>query len=187
MKSPPSSAKPIFLPAVDLEDVRLLMPDGERYVDRVPANTIRYLDFFKQQKIRATFFTVGEVALRHPELIARIAGEGHEVASHSMRHTPLDQMTADTFMEDTERSLDALKRAGITRVEGFRAPVFSLTERTAWAHERLGRLGFIYSSSVLPAQNPLFGWPGFGAACRKMDGGIWEIPMSVGTDRKSVV
>ncbi len=171
--------KPVFLPAIDLEDVRLWMPDGARYRPRVPDCTAKYLDFFRRHKVRATFFVVGEVAALYPDLVRRIADEGHEVASHSMHHVPLDRMTPQEFAADTERSLDALRAAGVASVAGYRAPIFSLVERTAWAHGALARLGFTYSSSVLPAKSPLYGWPEFGAASRTVDG-VLEIPMTVG-------
>jgi hypothetical protein len=64
-------------------------------------------------------------------------------------------------------------------VRGFRAPIFSLTARTAWAYEVLAELGFTYSSSVLPHQNVLYGWDSFGTECTRTAPGVWEIPLSV--------
>ena len=156
-----------------------MIPDGERYVERVPANVERYLELLERRGQRTTFFTVGDTARRYPELIREIADAGHELACHSSEHVPLDRQDANSLREDLLRNRDDLVRAGADEVVGFRAPIFSLTERSAWAHEVLAELGFLYSSSVIPTRNLLHGWDGFGAHCRRMQSGIWEIPVSV--------
>ena len=168
----------MFLFSIDLEDVRFRVPGGERYAERVLTMTERYLAFLERHCMQATFFTVGDVAEKYPDLIRRIVDLGHEAACHSYTHTTLDQHTPASFREDLLRNLEALTKAGATNIKGFRAPTFSLTERTAWAYEVLKELNFVYSSSVLPARNPLFGWEAFGAAPKQIDG-VWEIPMSI--------
>lgn len=167
-----------YLFSVDVEDVRLRMPDGARYAARVPEMTGRYLDFLRRHGARGTFFVVGDVARAHPELVRRIAGEGHEIACHSDRHVPLDRQDPAAFRDDVGRALDALRAAGADGVRGYRAPGFSLTERTRWAYAVLAELGFTYSSSVLPARSPLHGWPGFGAEPRRVDG-VLELPITL--------
>jgi polysaccharide deacetylase family protein (PEP-CTERM system associated) len=171
---------PLFLPAIDLEDPRSLLKDGACVQDRVPENTDRLLALFRDGGVRATFFVAGEVARRHPALVARIAAGGHEIASHGWRHRPLDRLSPSDFEAEVRLSREALQRACAGPVQGFRAPWFSLTARTAWAHAVLSRAGFAYSSSVLPARNPLYGWPKFGNACRRVAGGLWEVPVTVG-------
>jgi len=168
-----------FLFSVDLEDVRSLLADGERYRERVPQNVDTYLDFLARHGTSATFFTVGDVARRYPELIARIADAGHELACHTSDHTPLERLGPDGLRADLERNLRDLERAGARQVRGFRAPIFSLTEETAWAYDVLRDLGFLYSSSVLPHANPMYGWDGFGVHCAKTPTGVWEVPLSV--------
>ena len=168
----------VFLFSIDLEDVRFRVPGGEQYAGRVPAMTERYLAFLEQHSMKATFFTVGDVAEKYPKLIRRIVDSGHEIACHSHMHITLDQHTPASFREDLLRNIKALTKAGATNIKGFRAPTFSLTEQTVWAYEILKALGFVYSSSVLPARNPLFGWEAFGAAPKQIDG-VWEIPMSI--------
>lgn len=140
----------------------------------------RILALLAETKHKATFFTVGELARAYPELIARIAEQGHELGCHSDRHLPLNELGRDGFKHDLEANRRALMAAGVTDIRGFRAPLFSLTASTPWAHHALREAGFTYSSSVLPAANPLFGWPEFGAATRMVDG-LWEIPIT--TDR----
>lgn len=168
-----------FLFSVDLEDVRMLLPDGDRYRERVPANVDRYLEFLESHGCRATFFTVGDVARRYPELIARIAEAGHELACHTSDHTPLERLGPDGLRRDLEANVGDLEKAGAPRARGFRAPIFSLTERTAWAYDVLRDLGFKYSSSVLPHANPMYGWDGFGGSCVQTPSGVWELPLSV--------
>jgi polysaccharide deacetylase family protein (PEP-CTERM system associated) len=181
--APPHRASPrdgIFLFSIDLEDVRSMIPDGQRYRERVPANTERILAFLEAHGARCTFFTVGDVARRYPDLLRRIAAAGHEIACHGSDHVPLDRLGQQGFRDDLRRALDDLARAGVSEVRGFRAPVGSLTSATPWAWEALAERGFSYSSSVIPARSPLYGWPGFGADCRRTAAGIWELPFSVG-------
>ncbi|MBU1567577.1 MAG: polysaccharide deacetylase family protein [Proteobacteria bacterium] len=168
-----------ILLSVDLEDVRDWVKDGVRYREGVPENTRSYLDQFKRWGVRATFFVVGEVARRYPRLIGEIVGAGHELACHGDVHLQLDKLTPKEFRADMRRNLAALENTGGKGIEGFRAPTFSLTAQTAWAHEVLAELGFAYSSSVLPAGNPLYGWPEFGRSARKVAGGLWELPVTL--------
>ncbi len=167
-----------FLFSVDLEDVRSLVPDGARYAERVPANVEAYLRFLDARESRATFFTVGDVARRYPDLIARIADAGHELACHTSDHTPLERLGPDGLRADLERNVADLEKAGASAVRGFRAPIFSLTEETSWAYDVLRDLGFTYSSSVLPHANPMYGWDGFGRKCVRTPSGVWEVPLT---------
>lgn len=164
---------------IDLEDVRDWVEDGFSYREAVPANTRRYLDQFAAWGVKATFFVVGEAARRYPRLIAEIAAAGHEIACHGDKHLQLDKLSPQRFKEDLRNNVLALQDAGGKAVHGFRAPTFSLTEKTAWAHDVLAEEGFIYSSSVLPARNPLYGWPEFGRAAREMRKGFWELPITL--------
>lgn len=169
-----------FLFSVDLEDVRENVKNGFQYADRVVENTKLYLNWLKQKQAHCTFFTVGTMGERYPDLIQEIIDNGHEVACHSYSHKTLNLFNPDGFKIDLEKNLEALYKAGAKNVKGFRAPVFSLTEKTAWAHQALDELGFTYSSSVLPADNPLFGWKEFGTKPKLVNRQIWEIPISLG-------
>jgi polysaccharide deacetylase family protein (PEP-CTERM system associated) len=167
-----------YLFSVDVEDPRLDLPDGDRLPPRVPALIETYLEFLRRHDGQGTFFFVGEVARRHPEIVARIAAEGHELGCHSDAHVPLDRLGQARFRDDLLRNLDALRDAGATRLLGYRAPCFSMTAGTGWAYEVLAELGFAYSSSVLPARSPLYGNPGFGTAPRLIEG-IVELPVTL--------
>ncbi len=168
-----------LLLGIDLEDVRDQIPDGTRYEDRMQVNVDRILTFLRAKNAFATFFTVGSVARRLPDLLREIAAQGHEIAAHGDVHTQLTRLNPESFSEDLARNLEALYDAGAPRVKGFRAPTFSLTQSTRWAHKLLADAGLRYSSSVLPAKNPLFGWPEFGQASRRLPEGIVEIPITL--------
>jgi polysaccharide deacetylase family protein (PEP-CTERM system associated) len=168
-----------YLFSIDLEDVRLWMPDGQKYAPRVPINTHKYLDWLRGHNATCTFFCVGQVAELYPSLIQEIVAEGHEVALHSHTHAPINQQTQEAFRADLHQNLEALYRAGSKDIVGYRAPIFSLTQETAWAYPLLAQAGITYSSSVLPAANPLYGWAGFGQAPRQTEN-VWELPMTVG-------
>lgn len=167
-----------FLFSVDVEDPRLDLPDGGRLPARVPALIDTYLDVLRRHQAKGTFFVVGEVARRHPEMVSRIVAEGHELGCHSDSHVPLDRLGQAGFRDDLQRNLDALRTAGASAIEGYRAPCFSLTAETGWAYEKLAELGFTYSSSVLPARSPLYGNPAFGAEPRLIEG-IVELPVTL--------
>jgi polysaccharide deacetylase family protein (PEP-CTERM system associated) len=168
-----------LLPSIDLEDVRDWVDDGLNYTERVPANTRSYLEFFRSLDVKATFFIVGQVARRYPDLIKKIIDEGHEIACHGDTHIQLDKLTARSFRDDLERNIQSLVDVGGKDIIGFRAPTFSLVSRTSWAYDVLSDLGIRYSSSVLPARNPLYGWPEFGTEPRIVENKIWEIPITL--------
>jgi polysaccharide deacetylase family protein (PEP-CTERM system associated) len=126
---------------------------------RVEENTDRVLDLFDEAGVKATFFTLGWVAERHPALILRIAEAGHEVASHGWDHARVFTMDAEAFRADLERARAAIEDAAGQRVTGYRAPSFSIDRRTLWAHPVLAELGYAYSSSVAPVAHDHYGWP----------------------------
>lgn len=175
-----ATSSKVFLFSIDLEDVRENVVNGQQYVDRVVENTELYLNWLRKHSSKCTFFVVGLIAERYPQLIQNIINEGHEIACHSYNHTPVTKLGKEDFAKDVDKNLEALKKAGAKDIVGFRAPTFSLTQDAQWAYEVLADKGFQYSSSVLPAKSPLFGWEDFGGHARKMDSSIIELPMTVG-------
>jgi polysaccharide deacetylase family protein (PEP-CTERM system associated) len=169
-----------FLFSVDLEDVRDGVVDGGQYKDRVVENTYLFLNWLEKNNFKCTFFVVGKIAERYPDLIKEIKFKCHEIACHSYEHVPIDKLGKENFRQDIEKNINALLKAGADRIAGFRAPVFSLTERSLWAYDVLKEFNILYSSSVLPAKNPLYGWEDFGESVKRMDNGIVEIPMTIG-------
>jgi len=132
--------------------------DWDGLDSRVAYNTGKVLDLFGETEVKATFFTLGWVAERNPALIRRIADEGHEVASHGWDHDRVFTMTPEAFRADLKRARIALEDASGRRVTGYRAPSFSIDQRTPWAHQVLAEEGYAYSSSVAPLVHDHYGW-----------------------------
>jgi polysaccharide deacetylase family protein (PEP-CTERM system associated) len=125
---------------------------------RVELNTDRCLALFAEADVKATFFTLGWVAARHPALIRRIAGAGHEIASHGWDHQRVFTMDEKGFRADLEKARKAIEDAAGHALSGYRAPSFSIDARTPWAHPVLAELGYAYSSSVAPIRHDHYGW-----------------------------
>jgi polysaccharide deacetylase family protein (PEP-CTERM system associated) len=126
---------------------------------RVEANTDAVLALFDDMGAKATFFTLGWVAERYPQLMRRIVEQGHEVASHGCDHKRVFQMDAAEFLNDIKHSKKVLEQASGVAVTGYRAPNFSIDKRTPWAHAALAEAGYSYSSSVAPLVHDHYGWP----------------------------
>ncbi len=160
---------------LDLEDGR----ESGAEVDRFAAVTRRLLAFLAERAVRGTVFVVGELAEDHPNLVREVADQGHEIALHAYRHVPLTQIDRATFRCDTEKGKALLEDLTGREVVGYRAPIFSLVRSTVWAADVLAELGFSYSSSVLPAKSPLFGFPGCPSSPFTWPGGLVELPVPV--------
>lgn len=171
----------IFLFSIDLEDVRMGVGHGNLFKERVPFNTHVYLKWLNDNNSKCTFFVVGQVAEMYPSIIDEIVKEGHEIACHTMVHKILSNYTPSEFDLDLQKNIEVLYKAGAVDIRGFRAPSYSLNKNTSWAYPILKRHGIEYSSSVLPARNPLFnGWPDHIKSPATSSSGILEIPLTVG-------
>lgn len=180
MNTPAESARSSLVFSIDLEEFYLARGGVDENATPLLDLVSIYLGLLAARKARGTFFVVGELARKRPEVLRFIAAAGHELACHGDRHRPLTDFVPETFRDDLRRNRDAIEKAAGFVPVGFRAPVFSLTPATAWAHTILAEEGFIYSSSVLAAPNPLYGWPEFGIRPRRM-GSLWELPISLGS------
>ena len=109
--------------------------------------------------VRATFFVLGWIADRHPDLVRLIAEQGHELATHSYWHRKVYELSPDEFRDDMKRSIDALEAIGGKKILGFRAPSFSITPGTEWAFDVLDELGLRYDTSLFPAPRGQGGYP----------------------------
>ncbi len=125
---------------------------------RVERNTDAVMALFDGAGIKGTFFTLGWVAERYPALIRRIVGAGHEIASHGYGHDRVFNFTPNQFAADLLRSRKLIEDAAGVGVTGYRAPSFSIDQRTPWAHEILAEQGYTYSSSVAPVKHDHYGW-----------------------------
>ncbi|MEM7587729.1 MAG: XrtA system polysaccharide deacetylase [Acidobacteriota bacterium] len=133
----------------------------ETVPSRLEIGTQRLLTLFAKHQVRATFFALGWIAERFPELIARIVDAGHHVESHGYDHRLVFTLTPDELRRDVRRSLDAIERATGRRPTGFRAASFSIDPRCPWAFDVLAEEGIAYDSSVFPVYHPRYGWPRF--------------------------
>lgn len=129
------------------------------YRSRVEDNTRRLMDLLDESGVRGTFFILGWVAERYPGLVRDIVARGHEPACHSYWHRPIFRLTPQEFREDTARAKDVIEQAAGARVEGYRAPSFSVTARSLWALQILVELGFTFDSSVFPIHHDTYGIP----------------------------
>lgn len=117
---------------------------------RVVDNTTVLIDQLDRCGVRATFFVLGWVAERYPSLVQRIAAAGHEIGSHGFSHTRVYELTPDAFRDDIDRSVRALSACGVDRVTAFRAPEWSINDRSLWALDVLAERGFTIDSSMAP-------------------------------------
>ena len=127
---------------------------------RVEQNTQRILDLFDQHGVKATFFTLGWVAERYPQLVKRIVNDGHELASHGYKHTRVTEQTPEQFRQDLRLSRQILEDIGGQSVIGYRAASYSIGAKNLWALEVLEDEGYQYSSSIYPVKHDLYGMPG---------------------------
>lgn len=174
--------------SVDVEDYfhveafrdRIRPESWPQHPSRVVENTRRVLDLLNRHGSKATFFVLGWVAERQPQLVREILAAGHEVGCHSYGHNCLWRLSPAEFRADTRRARAAIEDAGGKAVVGYRAPSFSVVERTLWAVEILAEEGFQYDSSVFPIHHDVYGMPSaprfpFRWGCR--DGlHLYEIP-----------
>lgn len=126
---------------------------------RLLPNVLSILELFAEFRVRATFFVLGWVADRLPDLVRLIAESGHELACHSYAHRLVYRMPPQEFAADTRRAKERLEKASGVEVRGYRAPSFSIVPDSAWALSELARAGFQYDSSVFPVRHDTYGWP----------------------------
>ena len=152
---------------VDVEDYyqveafshQVSLSDWPNYEGRVERNVERLLRLLADHDVHGTFFTLGWIAERYPELIKRIVDAGHELASHGYNHTRVDQQSPDEFRLDTRKTKQILEDLGGVEVRGYRAASFSVSDRTPWAFKILADEGYRYSSSIYPIRHDLYGMP----------------------------
>jgi polysaccharide deacetylase family protein (PEP-CTERM system associated) len=153
----------------------------DSYESRVCRNTDRLLALLEDAGVHATFFVLGWVAERYPDLIQRIHAAGHELASHSYDHGLVYDKTPDQFRDDLRRARRAIEQAAGVTVRGYRAPSYSVTERSLWALDVLASEGYHYDSSIYPVRHDRYGipsWPRHIQRLARADGELWELPGS---------
>jgi len=146
---------------------------------RVVRNTERLLKILSNHKTKATFFVLGWLAERVPELISEIEVEGHEIGTHGYSHVSITAMTSQDFEKDLVKALEVTRRCIKGKILGFRAPHFTVTKETIWALDILAKHGIKYDSSVFPlGLHPDYGIPDAPLSIHKLDNSLIEIPLS---------
>jgi polysaccharide deacetylase family protein (PEP-CTERM system associated) len=162
-----AAAAPVNMLTVDVEDyfqVSAFDPIVSRahwssWPSRVAANTDRVLQLFDDAGVRGTFFVLGWVADKFPDVVRRIAAGGHEIASHGYAHRLVYEQTPREFREDLRRSRYAIESIANQPVLGYRAPSFSITRQSWWAFDVLIEEGFLYDASIYPVHHDRYGVP----------------------------
>ena len=133
--------------------------DWSHFPMRVERNTCRLLDLFERHGVRATFFILGWVAERCPELVSNIRNAGHEIGCHGFRHQMIGRGNRKEFRDDIHRAKTTLEDLAGVSVKSYRAPSYSITGDTLWALEILHDAGFEYDSSIFPVLHDQYGIP----------------------------
>jgi len=134
--------------------------DWDQWPSRVESSTHALLDLFAEKQVKATFFVLGWVAQRYPELVRAIDAQGHEVASHGMSHQLIYSQSPAVFKEETFAAKKLLEDITGERIKGYRAASYSITPQSIWALETLLEAGFEYDSSIFPVKHDRYGIPG---------------------------
>jgi polysaccharide deacetylase family protein (PEP-CTERM system associated) len=155
--------------------------DWAVYPSRVENNTRRVMALLDEHGIKATFFVLGWVAERFPLMVREMADNGHEVACHGYGHELVYNMTPESFRADVRQAKNILENITGRPVLGYRAPSYSIVERTMWALDVLIEEGFVYDSSIFPIMHDNYGIPGaerFPHDITRPSGTIREFPLT---------
>ena len=134
--------------------------DWEQWPSRVEANTHKLLQLFADANIKITFFILGWVAERYPQVVKTIREQGHEIASHGYSHQLIYKQDPKVFRDETAKSKQILEDLGQAPVIGYRAASYSITRKSLWALDTLAELGFTWDSSIFPTRHDNYGIPG---------------------------
>jgi polysaccharide deacetylase family protein (PEP-CTERM system associated) len=164
---------------VDVEDWfhPLLMRKGaDPSHDLIREPTLRLLEMLNHRSIKATFFVVGEVASKHPDIVAAIMANGHEIGCHTHTHRPFHELGAQGLVAELEQAEAAIRDACGIHPRMFRGPSFGLRSNTKWVLEILAARGYLVDNSLLPSPIALLGWPSGPRGPFQPLPGIWELP-----------
>ena len=139
---------------------------------------VKILDLLNHQGVKATFFTLGWIAERYPQLIRRIVAGGHELASHGYNHQRINQLNQQQFRNDIRSAKKLLEDLSGQQVLGYRAPSFSFTEKSPWITDELLSAGYNYSSSINPVPHDLYGYADAPRTPFLWDNGLLEFPVT---------
>jgi len=145
---------------------------------RVERNVEAILALLAEQGTQATFFTLGWIAERYPQLVRAIVAQGHELASHGYGHQRASDLSREAFADDVGRAKKLLEDIGGVAVQGYRAPSFSIGTGNLWAFDVLLEAGYRYSSSVYPIAHDHYGMPDSPRFAYPVREGLLEVPVT---------
>ncbi len=145
---------------------------------RVERNIGRILELLAEHDTHATFFTLGWIAERYPQLVRAIVAGGHELASHGYGHERASDLSPAAFKHDVERAKALLEDIAGCEVHGYRAPSFSIGQGNLWAFDVLGQAGYRYSSSIYPIRHDHYGMPDAPRFAHRVQAGLLEVPVT---------
>lgn len=150
--------------SIDLEDwyqgiETIRFNDWQSYESRIVDETCKILLILKKINVKATFFVVGYITERFPELIKNIRTDGHEIAIHGYAHRLVYEQSPKEFEEDIKKSIEVITDICRVEISGYRAPLFSIIKDSLWALDILAQYGIKYDSSIYPIKTFLFGIP----------------------------
>lgn len=133
--------------------------DWDQYPIRVDANTRKITSILKERQVKATFFMLGWIAERCPDMVKHVADEGHEIATHGYAHEMVYKQDQEIFEADLSKSIDILETLSGQKIIGYRAPTYSIIEESFWALDILIRHHIRYDSSIFPIIHDRYGVP----------------------------
>ena len=145
---------------------------------RIERNVHRILELLAAHDTKATFFTLGWIAERYPELVRHVVREGHEIASHGYGHERASDLSERAFCADIVRAKGILEDLAGVEVAGYRAPSFSIGTANLWAFDCLARAGHRYSSSIYPIHHDHYGMPDSPRFAYRVKTGLLEVPIT---------
>ena len=169
--------------SIDVEDYYQIIVKDYFSIDTDPSpeverNTQWILDLLSEKHVQATFFVLGNVAKRFPNLIQRMAAEGHEIGVHGYDHRKIFAMTPEEFSGSLKKTRELIEDHAGQQVVGHRAPAFSITSDSYWALDILAAAGFTYDSSIFPVKGRRYGIEHAQKAIHRLPNGLYEIPLS---------
>ncbi len=150
----------------------------ETHPCRVERNMERILGMLDEHDTKATFFTLGWVARRYPQIVRQIVANGHELASHGYGHHRVSDLSEADFFADIDSSKKLLEDLSGMAVKGYRAPSFSIDKRNLWAFDCLEEAGYCYSSSIYPIYHDHYGMPDAPRFAHQVRTSLLEIPVT---------
>ncbi len=153
--------------------------DWDSYQCRVEKNTRLILKLLEKYEIKATFFVLGWLAERYPDLVKEIYTQGHEVATHGYKHTLIYKQTPKEFKDDLIKSIGIIQDVIKEPVLGYRAPAFSIREESLWALDIIKEVGLVYDASISPTEgHDRYGLKGSDPFIHRLNNGLYEFPQS---------